>query len=178
MMDEFAPFGSALYCCFLSVLLIARGADFLSTWIATPGMVLEGNPIARRLGWRWGTLVNLSVCVLLAAWPWAAITVATTSLLVAARNLQYAWLMRTLGEEDYRDWYVHHIRQTPLPLYLFCLLGQVVLTAAVGIAIVLFDNGSTIVLPIGVGILAYALAVLVFSLLALWRIRRASRSFG
>jgi hypothetical protein len=178
MMVEFAPFASPLYATFLSLLLIARGADFLSTWIATPGMVLEGNPIARKLGWRWGTLVNLGVCGFLAVWPFAAITVATTSLLVAARNLQSAWLMRTLGEEDYRDWYVHHIRRTPLWLYLFCLVGQVTLIASVGGALILFHNDSVVVLPIGIGIVAYAVAILVYSLLAYWRIRRASRSFS
>jgi hypothetical protein len=177
-MDEFAPFASPLYAGFLSLLLIARGADFLSTWIATPGMVLEGNPIARKLGWRWGTLINLGLCGLLALWPFAAITVATTSLLVAARNLQSAWLMRTLGEEDYRDWYVHHIRRTPPLLYLFCLAGQVALIASVGGALVLFHNASVVVLPIGVGIVAYAMAIFVFTLLAYWRIRRASRSFS
>jgi hypothetical protein len=178
MMDAFVPFGSLPYLSFLIVLLIARGADFLSTWIATPGMVLEGNPIARKLGWRWGTLVNLGVCAGLAAWPFAAITVATTSLLVAARNLQSAWLMRTLGEEDYRAWYVHHIRQTPLLLYLFCLFGQVALISVVGGALVVFPGESWAVLAIGVGIIAYAMAILVYTLLAYWRIRRASHSFG
>lgn len=177
MMDEFAPFASPLYAFFLSLLLLARGADFLSTWIATPEMVLEGNPIAKKLGWRWGMLVNLGVCAFLGAWPFAAITVATTSFLVAARNLQSAWLMRTLGEEDYREWYVDQIRRTPLLLYLFCLGGQVLLTAAVGGALVVFHNASAIVLPIGVGIIAYALAILIYTLLAYWRIRRGAHSF-
>jgi hypothetical protein len=176
MMDEFAPFVSPWYASFLSLLIFARGADFLSTWIATPALLLEGNPIARRLGWRWGAIVNVAVCGLLALWPFAAITVATTSLLVAARNLQSAWLMRTLGEEDFRDWYVHHIRRTPLLLYLFCLLGQVILIGAVGGALVLFHGNSSVVLPIGVGIVAYAAAILVYTLVAYWRIRRASDS--
>jgi hypothetical protein len=177
-MDEFVPLGSPLYLNFLGVLLMARGADFLSTWIATPALVLEGNPIARKLGWRWGAVVNLAVCGFLALWPFAAITVSTTSLLVAARNLQSAWMMRTLGEEDYRDWHVRAIRQTPLPLYLFCLLGQVVLTAVVGVTLMLFHDGSRVTLPVGVGIVAYSAAILVYTSLAYWRIRRASGSFG
>jgi hypothetical protein len=178
VIDSSAPFASPLYFGLLSLLLIARGADFLSTWIATPGMVLEGNPIARKLGWRWGTVVNFGICIALAAWPFAAVTVATTSVLVAARNLQSAWLMRTLGEEAYRDWYVHHIRRTPLLLYLFCLFGQVALIGAVGGALVVFPSESMIVLPIGVGIVAYAIAVLVYTLLAYWRIRRAPAAFS
>jgi len=47
------------YFLFLSLLLFARGADFLSTWIATPNLILEGHPIARRLRWKWGIPLNV-----------------------------------------------------------------------------------------------------------------------
>jgi hypothetical protein len=174
-MEELVRFGGREYWFFLSVLLVARGADFLSTWIATPRLVLEGNPIARRLGWRGGALVNLLLCGLFALWPLAALMIATTSLLVAARNFQSAWLMRTLGEEFYRDWYVARIQQTHLALYLFCLGGQVVLPALIGAGLVMFYGGLLVPFAIGLGILGYALAVLLYTLLALWRIRRAAR---
>jgi hypothetical protein len=174
-MEELVRFGGREYWFFLSILLVARGADFLSTWIATPRLVLEGNPIARRLGWRGGALVNLLVCGLFASWPLAALMIATTSLLVAARNFQSAWLMRTLGEELYRDWYVARIQQTHLALYLFCLGGQVLLPALVGAGLVMFYGGLLVPFAIGLGILGYAFAVLLYTLLALWRIRRAAR---
>src|ERR1043165_4530015 len=131
-MDEFVAVGSRHYFFFLMLLLSSRGADFLSTWIATPNMVLEGNPLAKLLGWKWGSFVNLLLCGGFAAWPMAAIVIGTTSSLVAARNFQAAWLMRSLGEENYRDWYVERLRETGLVLYLSCLLGQTVLTAGVG----------------------------------------------
>ena len=57
-MDDLVPFGSRLYVMLLLLLLVARGMDFLSTWIATPNMVLEGNPVAKKLGWKWGIPVN------------------------------------------------------------------------------------------------------------------------
>ena len=123
-MDDRVPVGGRLYFFFLMLLLLSRGADFLSTWIATPNMVLEGNPLARKLGWKWGSFLNLVLCGTFAAWPVAAIVIGTTSVLVAARNFQAAWLMRSLGEENYRDWYVEQLRQASLPLYLFCLLAQ------------------------------------------------------
>jgi hypothetical protein len=176
-MDQFVLFGSGPYFGFLAILLFARSADLLSTWIATPGMLLEGNPIARKLGWRWGTAVNLAVCGGLAAWPFAAITVGTTSVLVAARNLQSAWLMRTLGEENYRDFYLHHIRKTPVVLYLFCLLGQVGLIGIVGGALVLFPGNSGVALAVGVGMIAYSMAILIYTLLEYWRLRRATHLF-
>ena len=173
-MDHFIAVGSHQYFFFLMLLLLSRGADFLSTWIATPSLVLEGNPLAKRLGWKWGSLLNLVLCGACGAWPLAAIVIGTTSVLVAARNFQAAWLMRSLGEENYRDWYLERLRQTGLPLYLSCLLGQTLLTASVGGALMYFTGGSPIPFAVGFGIVGYALAVTFYTLLPLWRIRRAS----
>ena len=172
-MEDFVGFGSAEYVALLGLLVGTRGADFLSTWVATPRLVLEGNPLARKLGWKWGTLINLAVCLVFAAWPLSALVIATTSALVAARNFQAAWLMRTLGEEQYREWYVQRLRETPLPLYLFCLLSQTLLVAAIGAALMLFSGGHLPTFPIGLGIVAYAIAVVFYTSLALWRIRRS-----
>jgi len=172
-MEDFVRFGSAEYVALLGLLLSMRGADFLSTWVATPHLVLEGNPLAKKLGWKWGTFVNVAVCLIFAAWPLSALVIATTSALVAARNFQAAWLMRTLGEEQYREWYVQRLRETPLPLYLFCLLGQTLLVAAVGAALMLFSGGRLPAFAIGLGIVAYAIAVVFYTSLALWRIRRS-----
>ena len=173
-MDGMVPLGGRLYFFFLMLLLVSRGADFLSTWIATPNLVLEGNPLAKKLGWKWGSFINLVLCGAFAAWPLAAIVIGTTSVLVAARNFQAAWLMRSLGEENYRDWYVEQLRNTSLALYLFCLLGQTLLTAGVGGALMYFSGESLIPFAVGFGILGYALAVTFYTLLSLWRIRRSA----
>jgi hypothetical protein len=175
MTEDFARFGSAEYFALLGLLLSTRGADFLSTWVATPHLVLEGNPLAKKLGWKWGALLNLAVCLCFAAWPLSAMVIATTSALVAARNFQSAWLMRLLGEEAYREWYVHRLQHVPLPLYLFCLAGQTLLIAAVGATLMLFYDDHVVPLAIGLGMLAYAVAVAFYTLLSLWRIRRANR---
>jgi len=45
-------FGDRDYLIILVALIGARLLDFASTWVATPNLLLEGNPIARRLGWR------------------------------------------------------------------------------------------------------------------------------
>ena len=171
LIESLIPIGSRSYWFFLALLLLARAADFISTWVATPNLVLEGNPIAKMLGWRLGIALNLMMCATFAAWPLSAITIATTSSLVAARNFQSAWLMRTLGEEGYRDWYVERLQQTSLPLYLFCLGGHVLLTAGIGAGLMFFYGGSLVPLAIGVGFLGYAVAVTGFTLLSIWRIR-------
>lgn len=154
----------------LLLLLIARGMDMLSTRVATPNLILEGNPIAKALGWRWGLPINLAISALLAFWMLPAVVISTTSVLVAARNFQSAWLMRSLGEHAYRDWYLQRVQETRVTLYLFCLAGNTLLTAAVGTAVIYFSN-SLILFAIGIGIIAYAGAVAFYTLLALWRIR-------
>jgi len=176
MTDDLVPFGSRTYGLLFLLLLVARGMDFLSTWIATPNMVLEGNPIAKKLGWRWGILVNLALCFGFAFWQMPAIVISTTSLLVAARNFQSAWLMRSLGEYIYREWHIERIQETSATLYLSCLFGQTILTAVVGAAVIYFTgwDGSPVLLAIGLGIVAYSLAVTFYTLLGTWRLRRST----
>ncbi|HEX5399779.1 MAG TPA: hypothetical protein VFY06_12115 [Verrucomicrobiae bacterium] len=174
-MDAMVPFASREYFLMLALLTFSRGMDFLSTWIATPNLALEGNPIAKKLGWKWGVPVNIVICLALPLWPLSAIVVATASALVAARNFQSAWLMRSLGEEVYRHWHVERIRETRVTLYLFCLAGNTLLTAGVGAALIYSSEMRLVPFAIGMGMIAYAIAVAIYTLLAIWRIHRAAK---
>jgi len=146
--------------------------DFLSTWVATPNLVLEANPIARKLGWKGGLLFNTLICLGFACWPLAAIIITTTSALVAARNFQSAWLMRFIGEHEYQSFMADQIRRVPARLYLACLLGQTGLVALLGAGLLFFSQFYLVPFGMGVGLLAYALAVALYTLLSFWRIRR------
>src|ERR1043165_7787256 len=175
-MDRAVLFGSREYLAFLVLLLFSRSMDFLSTWIATPNLILEANPIARKLRWKGGIIVNFFLCVGFAFWPLTAVIISTTSVLVAARNFQLAWLMRTSGEDNYRAWFSERLQETPPSLFLFCLLAQTVLTGLVGGALIFFSRlDQWITLGIGLGVIGYAVAVLLFTILALWRGRRAAK---
>ena len=173
-MEEFVQFASRTYGLMFVLLLVSRGMDFFSTWVATPNMVLEGNPIAKKLGWRWGIPINVAMCFGFAFWPLPAIVISTSSVLVAARNFQSAWLMRSLGEQLYRDWHIERVQETSVTLYLFCLFAQTALTAGVGGAVMYFSDGRLVPLAIGLGIVAYALAVAFYTLLGVWRLRRST----
>src|ERR1035441_1307551 len=115
-MEELVPFASRLYGLMFLLLIVARGMDFLSTWVATPNLVLEGNPIAKKLGWKWGIPINLALFVGLAFLPLPAIVISSTSVLVSARNFQSAWLMRSLCEQLYRDWHIERVQETSVTL--------------------------------------------------------------
>ena len=172
MSDETLSFGSRGYWLMLALLVFARGMDFFSTWVATPNLVLEGNPLAKKLGWKLGAIINLVLCVTFAFWPLTAIIVITAGILVAAHNFRSAWLMRSMGEEAYRQWFMDRILQTPRFLCFFCLLGETILTAVVGASVVYFSEIDSIPFAIGLGILAYALIVLFYTSLSLWRLHR------
>jgi hypothetical protein len=172
MTGKVFAFASPGYFLMLGLLLFARGMDFLSTWVATPNLLLEGNPLAKKMGWKIGAVVNLALCLTFAFWPLAAIIVVTAGVLVAAHNFHSAWLMRSMGEQAYREWFLERLQQTPLPFYFACLLGEIVLTGLIGAGLVLFSPDESIPFAIGFGILGYAAIVLFYTSLSVWRMRR------
>jgi hypothetical protein len=172
-MDDLVPFGGGIFFAMLCLLLFARGMDVLSTLVATPNLVLEANPIVRKLGWKWSILLNLVFCVGLAISPLSAIIISTMSVLVAARNFQSAWLMRTLGEEHYRSWHAARLRETRFSLFMLCLLAQAALTALVGCALMYYSPENPVPFAIGLGIIIYAIAVVFYTSLSVWRLRRS-----
>ena len=170
-MEDFAPFASPDYLITLGLLVFARGMDFLSTWFATPNLALEANPIAKRLGWKWGSGFNLLLCFAVAHWPLAGLIMVTTSLLVAARNFKSAWLMRALGETGYALLVCDAMSHSSRRAYLISVLGETGLFGLVGGAVVMWSDWPSVTLAVGLGMLAYAGAVLFYSLLAMWRMR-------
>jgi len=170
--DEFIAFGSGEWWVFFGLLLVGRGCDLGSTWLATPNLLLEGNPVARRLGWRFGVPVNLALALGFALWPLLAISLTTTSLLVAARNLQSAWLMRSLGEVNYRCWMADRLAESPRGLPLACFWGEALLFAGVGVALMGTAQWGLVPFAVGLGMAGYAAAVAVFTTLSVWRSRR------
>ncbi len=168
MGEEFVPFASPLYFAVIACLLVARSMDFLSTWIATPNLVLEANPLAKKLGWRLGLVLNAVLCGFFALWPLPSIVIITTSLLVAARNFQSAWLMRSMGENEYRFFMSEQLAQSPRSLFLFCLFAQSSLIGIVGSGLAWFAH-ELVPYGVGMGMVTYAFAILVYSLISVWR---------
>ena len=84
--------------------------------------------------------------------------------------------MRTHGEDNYRNWFTERLDETPPGLFLLCLLAQTSLVAAVGSALIFFSRfEQEVPLGIGMGIVGYAMAVMIYTLIALVRNRRMAR---
>ena len=162
MNELYAPPCEPAYWAGLALLVVARGLDFLSTWIATPGLVLEANPISRWLGWRVGIALNALVCLVAALAPFVAVLVSVMSGLVAARNFQGAWMARTMGEYEYRDHLMTQFRRANKGLVLACIWAQALLYIAVGAAVAALA-GDLLAQAAGWGIVGFGLAVAVHS---------------
>ena len=163
------PFGVPEYYLMFVALLFGRGMDLLSTWVATPNLMLEANPIAKWLGWRWGMAINLILCFSVAFYPVVAVMVVTTSVLVAARNFKTAWLMRAMGEERYMVFILNQVSVANRKIYVFCVLAEGSLVAALGLVIAFHSDVPSVPMAIGAGMTAYAVAVVFYSCLSLWR---------
>lgn len=150
----------------LVALLASRALDLLSTWISTPRLENEGNPLSRKLGWRGGIVFSVLISFGAAFVPLIAIILATTSFLIAAENFRSAWLMRTMGEHAYRDWYLRRVSETPRSLYLGCLLGKTLPFILLGVALAAGSGLRPIPFGMGVGMVGYGLAVLLYTWLA------------
>jgi hypothetical protein len=170
MAEQFAAFGSPEYFILLGCMVAGRSLDFFSTWVATPNLMLEANPIARKMGWRVGIVINVAMCVAFAFWPLPAIVITTTSILVAARNFQGAWLMRSMGELSYRLWMGERLGEAGRGLFIFCLLAQTVLYCVLGGVLLYFSDWRLVPFGIGMGMITFAAAVFIYTLISVWRI--------
>ncbi|HYE74981.1 MAG TPA: hypothetical protein VEF04_16690, partial [Blastocatellia bacterium] len=88
--------------CLFVLLLISRLGDIISTYLATPTLKLEANPLARRLRW------PFAVCTVLVSFiayfnTFIAVVMLVPFLFVSASNLSRVWLIRALGEDAYLD---------------------------------------------------------------------------
>lgn len=174
-MDELVPFGSGAWLLGVALLGFGRAADLLTTWLATPDLAMEGNPLVKKLGWKRSILLNVVLCVLIPLYPLGVVVGCTTSLLVAARNCQTAWAIRSAGEHTYAQSREDRLSAASSGVFLACVFGEATLLALVGGALVWTAGPADVPLGIGLGILGYAGAVAFFLTLSLWRNRHAAR---
>jgi len=155
--------------------LISRASDLLTTWLVSPTLKLEANPIARRFRWPFGFLTLLAA--FLAYWfPEMCVALTTTSFLVAGSNAMKIPMTRTLGEEAYYKMILESVakgsfwpgllsRLAPAPFYAF-LAG-----------LIFFTNASnTWAYWIGFGVVCYVLALIIHGTIAYVRLRKIGRA--
>jgi len=163
------------------LLLISRIGDVATTYLITPNLILEANPIMRRLGWRFG-LLTLGACFL----PYFNVPISVAALvaflLVSASNARSVWFVRTIGEKAYAELILATMRKGKLSHALASVAASTFFLALVGGTIMFFypspdgDWGFWI----GFGVLIYASAVCLhgtLSTIRFFRLSAAGRQF-
>lgn len=97
-MDQFVYNNIEHILCFL--ILVSRLGDIISTYLVTPTLKLEANPIVKKLGWRFAYLTVL-ICIVPYFHTGAAVMVLVPSLLITSSNISKYWVVKTIGEEEY-----------------------------------------------------------------------------
>jgi hypothetical protein len=159
------------------LILASRAGDIGTTFLVTPTLALEANPIMRRLGWRFALLT-----LALGAVPYWSVNVAVMilvpSLMVSAANAGKIWVARTMGERQFSAMMLalaarSKLRQALAPVFLAALF-----TGLFGaFVIVLYpDPAGDLAFWVGAGVIAYGFAIALHGSLAFIRLFKAARA--
>ena len=155
-----------------ALLLLARIGDVGTTYLVTPNLILEANPIVRKLGWPFA-LLTLGACLLPYVHMPLAVSALVTFLLVSASNAGMIWTVRTIGEKAYAASMLELARRSKLSHALLGLAASTFFVALVGGTILLFyPSQDEWGFWLGLGVLLYAGAKGFYGTLAMIRLFR------
>lgn len=161
-----------------ALILVARVGDIGSTYLITPKLRLEANPIAKKLGW-WFAAATVLLCLVPYYSTAAGIILLVPSLMVSAANTGKIWFARAYGEKELHDLYLRLARTSKLSHALISSSVGVIFTAMIGFILLLLspDPGRDWGYWFGVGFLAYAFTIGLYGSLFYIRLfQRARRS--
>lgn len=156
------------------MLFLARCGDILTTWLATPTMRLEANPIAKKFGWVFAVATIFTCFTAYFSQP-LALALLSISLCVCASNASKLWMLRTLGEEEYLALQVATLRRSGLTKALIYNCSPALFYIALGL-IMRFVDGDPITwgYHLGTGVFAFGIAILVFYPRKYYRLHKES----
>ena len=159
-----------------ALILLGRVGDIVTTYLATPKLRLEANPIMRKLGWRFAML-TLLLCLIPYYSTALGVMVVVPSLMVSSSNAARLWTMRALGEEKYLEFLYLAARSGKLSHAIAGLLVSQMFLAIVGLLLLALspDPAADWGFWIALGILTYVFAMTLHGCLFLRRIFRAAR---
>lgn len=143
-----------------ALILLARIGDIGSTYLVTPTLKLEANPIMRRLGW-WFALATIFICLVPYYSTAAGIIVLIPSLMISASNIRQIWFVRAYGEGDYHELILRVAKRSSLSHALLPTIAAATFTALIGLVLLLLspDPSKDWGYWFGIGFLAYAFII-------------------
>lgn len=158
------------------LIFLARLGDIGSTYLATPNLKLESNPIAKLGGWRFAILTVLA-CLIPFVSPPVGMTVLVLSLMVTGSNLSRGWIMRALGEDEYQAVLASAASRSSLPVALAFVMGSAASIGFAGLILLYLSGGpETWIYWASYGVALYALAMAVYGGIGQVRLFRSVRA--
>ncbi len=161
------------------LILLGRLGDIISTWLITPKLDLEANPLVRRLGWRFAVLTVLICLVPYVMHPALTVILVPPFLMISGSNIGKIWVVRALGEKQMLQHSIETARNSTFGKAATCavLSGSFfILTGLVLVYLVRLETPRTqtslIAEYYGYGIAAFGLAISFHGTLHLRRIFR------
>lgn len=155
------------------MLLLARIGDVGSTYLATPKLKLESNPVVRRFKWPFAVL-TIFVAVLPYYSLGLGICLLVVSLLVCASNFSKLWLIRTLGEDEHHQLLMRLASRSNLGSSMLFIFAPALWMAALGFLVLHFypDPNRDWGYYFALGFFVYALAIGLWGSVAFLRYRK------
>jgi hypothetical protein len=170
------PFASPSFVHWLAaLLLLSRLGDVVSTYLFTPTLKLEGNAIARRLGWPFAWL-SLALALLPYYSPALGVAALTASLFVTGSNLTRGWFARALGEDEYHALVLRALARTSLQTVLAFVWGGAAFVGLAGVLLATWSETFEWGYWFGIGIILYALAIAIHGASFYLRLFRLTQS--
>ena len=159
------------------LILLGRVGDIISTWMITPKLDLEANPIVRKLGWRFAVATVLLCLVPYFVDLWIAVILVPPFLMISGSNIGKIWMVRALGEKQSLEHSVHIARNSTFSSAVTCAIlsgGFFILTGLVLVYLVRLEPARTqvarIIEAFGYGISTFGVAILIHGTAHLRRI--------
>ena len=154
-------------------LFIARVGDVLSTYLVTPTLKLESNPLVRKFQWPFA-IVTIPICLVPYYNIAVAIPILVISLLVSASNCSKIWLSRAIGEREMHELMKSCAQKAPVVASLLFILSPCLFILMLGGLLLLFypDPMRDWGFYIAIGIIGYAFALGIYGPLFFLRLRK------
>lgn len=160
-----------------AMIFAARAADIVSTYLATPTLLLESNPLLRKFRWPMALISFVTCGVPYFSIP-AAIVVIVMSTLIAYSNSTRLWIIRAIGEDAYFDLMVRATGKANVRETIGWMLLPAVFISLLGILLIILypDPNSQLGFFFGLGIFMYALIIIAYQPKNFFRLRALSQA--
>jgi hypothetical protein len=157
------------------LILIGRLGDILSTYYATPKLVIESNIIARKFRWPFAAL-TLLVCVVPFYSTPLGILILVPTFLVCFSNISQLALIKLVGENDFKKIIIAAINKHGIGKMLFFLYLSNMFIMSIGLLGMLLSSATEWGYWIGFGIVLFSMALLLHKTIFLLKLSKEARN--